>query len=107
MSGTGIEWTVFTVITALVTFVGVFIKYSSNLTRTLTTLNVTLQSLQEQIYELKKEKKEFNKDVLARLDKHGDILIRHENELENRKHRIDRLEDIVNFMNKNGGTYDV
>lgn len=94
----GIEWQIFTTIAALVTFVGVFVKYSYNISKTLTMLDATLKSLQKELEEMKNERKDFTKEVRERLDAHGDKLIKFENEMENRERRIRNLEKVIDVV---------
>ena len=94
----GIEWQIFTTIAALVTFVGVFVKYSYNISKTLTMLDATLKSLQKELEEMKNERKDFTKEVRERLDAHGDMLIKFENEMENRERRIRNLEKVIDIV---------
>ena len=90
-----IAWAVITVIVTLVSLIGVFVKMTYGLSKTLATVNTTLENLQKQLQEMKDDKHDFKVDVYARFERHGDMLIRHENELQNRNEKFKRLEDNI------------
>lgn len=95
-----IAWAVITIVATLVSLIGVFVKMTYSLSKTLATVNTTLENLQRQLQEMKDDKHDFKVDVYARLDRHSDMLVRHENELQNRDKRFDRIEDDINKLEK-------
>lgn len=70
------SWDIVTGIIALIGVFGTIATWSSKLSRTLASLEVTLNALRDTLEELKENNRESHKDIYHRLDEHQDWITR-------------------------------
>lgn len=70
------SWEIVAGIIALVGFVGTIATWSGKLSRTLASLEVTLNALRDTLEELKKDNRASHKEIYARLDEHQERIVR-------------------------------
>lgn len=70
------SWEIVAGIIALVGFVGTIATWSGKLSRTLASLETTLNALRATLEELKQDNRESHKEFYRRLDDHNDRLLR-------------------------------
>lgn len=70
------SWEIVAGIIALVGFVGTIATWSGKLSRTLASLETTLNALRNTLEELKQDNRESHKEFYRRLDDHNDRILR-------------------------------
>lgn len=70
------SWEIVAGIIALVGFVGTIATWSGKLSRTLASLETTLNALRDTLEELKQDNRESHKEFYRRLDDHNDRILR-------------------------------
>lgn len=76
------SWEIVTGIIALVGFVATIATWSGKLSRTLASLETTLNALRDTLEELKENNRESHKDIYKRLDDHEHWLTRLKDKLD-------------------------